>query len=75
MAAPVETLYTSVDGCQIAYQVHGTGPIDMLFVDGWIGSVELDWDDPAYARLLHRDGRFARVTIKSVESASTLPRA
>jgi class 3 adenylate cyclase len=58
---PVETIYTSVDGFAIAYQVHGTGSIDMLFIDGWIGSVELDWDDPAYARLLRRDGRFARV--------------
>ncbi len=30
-------------------------------VDGWIGSVELDWDDPAYGRMLGRYGRFARV--------------
>jgi Adenylate cyclase, family 3 (some proteins contain HAMP domain) len=58
---PVATQYTPVDGCQIAYQVHGSGPVDMLFIDGWIGCIELDWDDPAYARLLRRDGRFARV--------------
>ncbi|MDQ1468014.1 MAG: hypothetical protein QOH10_2429 [Actinomycetota bacterium] len=61
MTVPIETQYTSVDGFAIAYQVHGSGSIDMLFIDGWIGSVELDWDDPAYARLLRRDGRFARV--------------
>ena len=61
METPVATQYTPVDGCQIAYQVHGGGPVDMLFIDGWIGCIELDWDDPFYARLLRRDGRFARV--------------
>jgi class 3 adenylate cyclase len=58
---PVETLYTSVDGFQVAYQQHGSGSVDMLFIDGWIGCSELDWDDPAYARLLRRYGRFTRM--------------
>ena len=61
MVAGVETLYTKVDDCAIAYQVHGAGDVELLLIDGWIRCVELDWDDPGYARLLRADGRFSRV--------------
>jgi class 3 adenylate cyclase/pimeloyl-ACP methyl ester carboxylesterase len=58
---PVETRYADVDGRSVAYQVSGSGAVDLLHIDGWIRCVELDWDDPGYARLLRADGRFARV--------------
>ena len=61
VVAPVKTSYVMVDGCEIAYQVHGSGPVDLLFIDGWIRGAETDWDDPAYGRMLRRYGQFARV--------------
>jgi class 3 adenylate cyclase len=61
VAGLTETQYATVDGRSIAYQVHGSGDLELLVLDGWIRSVELDWDDPGYARLLQRDGTFARV--------------
>ncbi len=61
MPDEVTTEYTLVDGCQIAYQVHGSGSIDLLFLaPGLFGCCELEWDDP-YARVLQRFGRFSRV--------------
>lgn len=61
MAVTVETLYTTVDGFEIAYQVHGTGSVDLLMIDEWLRCCEADWDDPWKARMLERNGRFARV--------------
>ena len=61
MVQAPRTEYVEADGGAIAYQVHGSGSVDLLMVDGWIGTVELDWDDPAYGRMLGRYGRFARV--------------
>ena len=40
MSAPV-THYTKSGGVNIAYQVVGTGPLDLVFVPGWISHLEL----------------------------------
>lgn len=53
---PPETRYVNVDGTAVAYQVFGTGPIDVLLVDRWLHHSEADWDEPWYARSI---GRFA----------------
>jgi pimeloyl-ACP methyl ester carboxylesterase len=50
----------TADGLSIAYQVFGTGA-DLLFVPGYISNLELNWDLPAYAGLLHRLATFSRV--------------
>ena len=47
--APV-TRYTQSDGASIAYQVIGDGPLDMLFLPGWISQVEQMWELPALRR-------------------------
>lgn len=49
------------DGVSIAYQVFGDGPVDLVFVWGWISNVDLIWDEPRSARFLHRLGSFCRV--------------
>jgi pimeloyl-ACP methyl ester carboxylesterase len=41
--------------------MHGSGAVDLLFIDGWTRCAEVEWDDPAYARMLRRYGQFARV--------------
>jgi hypothetical protein len=40
-----ETRYAKSGDVHIAYQVIGDGPVDLVFVSGWITHVELGWDD------------------------------
>lgn len=56
-----ETRYVEVSGVNIAYQVFGDGPIDLLFLPSWISHLDLQWSDPTFARLLRNLGDFARV--------------
>lgn len=47
----------------LAYQVVGEGSSDLLFVPGFISNLELNWELPAYARLLTRLASFTRLII------------
>jgi pimeloyl-ACP methyl ester carboxylesterase len=59
-----ETRYAkTVDGVHIAYQVVGEGPVDLVYVSGWISNVDLNWTHPDYARFLRRLGSFSRLII------------
>ena len=58
-----ETHYADSDGVSIAYQVHGEGPLDLVFVPGFVSHVELFWDDPLTAGFLRRLASFARVVV------------
>jgi class 3 adenylate cyclase len=59
VAYPVH--YAQVDGLNIAYQVVGDGPIDLVMVDEWATPLEARWDVPAIAGRLNRLTSFARV--------------
>ncbi|HET7427224.1 MAG TPA: alpha/beta fold hydrolase [Gemmatimonadales bacterium] len=57
-----ETLYAQrEDGVNIAYQVLGSGPIDLVVVPGFMSHLDLQWTDPAYRRWLRRLGSSLRV--------------
>ena len=58
---PPQTRYATSDDLNIAYQVFGDGPRDLVYVPGWVSNVELMWDDPVLASILRRLGSFARV--------------
>ena len=59
-----ETRYAkTVDGVHIAYQVVGEGPIDLVYVSGWISNVDLNWSSSDYARFLRRLASFSRLII------------
>jgi class 3 adenylate cyclase len=60
--APV-TRYACNGDVNIAYQVHGDGPIDVLFVSAFISHVEHVWEEPGLARFLDRLAGFARLII------------
>ncbi|MGI9612454.1 MAG: alpha/beta fold hydrolase, partial [Acidimicrobiales bacterium] len=60
MSAP-RIHYTQVDGINLAYQVVGDGPIDLILVDEWATPLEARWDVPAIAGRLDRLTSFARV--------------
>ena len=41
-------------GSEVAYQVLGEGPIDLVFLFGWPSHLALMWENPAFADFLHR---------------------
>lgn len=60
MAAP-ETRYVKNGDVFVAYQVSGSGPVDLFYAGDWMGHLELDWEIPEQAAFLHRLGSFARL--------------
>lgn len=58
-AAPVR--YAQRDGLNIAYQVTGTGPVDVVLVAGFVSHLTLDWTERRHAHFLHRLGTFSRL--------------
>jgi pimeloyl-ACP methyl ester carboxylesterase/class 3 adenylate cyclase len=56
-----ETHYAKSGDVNIAYQVSGSGPRDLVLVPGFVSHLENDWDEPRSARLLERLGSFARL--------------
>jgi len=56
-----ETRYAKSGDVHIAYQVFGGGPIDLVFVPGFVSNIELYWDHPDLARWMLRLASFARV--------------
>jgi class 3 adenylate cyclase len=57
----VVTRYARNSDLQIAYQVVGGGPLDVLIVPRWFSNIELDWELPPSARFLTRLASFARL--------------
>src|SRR5690606_28274219 len=47
----------------IAYQVIGDGPIDIVFVMGWVSHLDWFWDEPSFARFLTRLASFSRLIL------------
>jgi pimeloyl-ACP methyl ester carboxylesterase/DNA-binding winged helix-turn-helix (wHTH) protein len=47
----------------IAYQVVGDGPIDLVFVMGWVSHLEYFWREPSFARFLTRLGSISRLIL------------
>ncbi len=58
---PPETRYARSGEVRIAYQVIGNGPIDLVFVPGFLSNLEVHWEDPGYSHLLQRLGAFTRL--------------
>jgi class 3 adenylate cyclase len=58
-----ETRYARSGDLQIAYQVIGDGPLDLVFVSGFVFHIELIWSDPALSRFFRRLASFARVVL------------
>ena len=57
------TRYARSGELNIAYQVVGEGPRDLLYVPGWVSNVELMWDDPGNKRFLERLASFSRLIV------------
>jgi pimeloyl-ACP methyl ester carboxylesterase len=58
-----QTRYAKSGDINIAYQVIGDGPIDLVWVPGWVSHVEFQWEDPDMARFLTRLASFSRLIL------------
>jgi pimeloyl-ACP methyl ester carboxylesterase len=58
-----KTRYARSGDVNIAYQILGGGPIDLVFVMGWVSHLECSWTEPTFARFLRRLSEFARVIL------------
>jgi hypothetical protein len=60
---PPTTRYAKSGDVHIAYQVAGEGPFDLVLVPGWVSHVENAWEEPSFARFLHRLTSFCRLIL------------
>src|ERR1700732_467785 len=58
-----ETKYAKSGDVHLAYQVLGQGPIDLIFIPGWVTHVELAWENPHQSRFLKRLASFSRLIL------------
>jgi class 3 adenylate cyclase len=57
-----ETRYTrSADGTNLAYQVSGDGPLDLMFLVGGPFPIDVLLEDPGFVRIRRRLGSFCRI--------------
>jgi class 3 adenylate cyclase len=57
------TRYARSGEASIAYQVVGDGPLDLLFLTGWLTQLEQLWEAPANRRFLERLTTFGRLIL------------
>jgi len=57
-----ETKYAQSGDLSIAYQTVGEGPLDILFIPGFVSNVELLWDRPMWAEMFARFSKMGRFT-------------
>lgn len=58
-----ETMYARSGEVNIAYQVIGDAPLDLVFVMGWVSHLEYFWREPNFARFLLRLASFSRLIL------------
>ncbi len=59
MTAPIG--YARSGDVNVAYQVTGDGPFDLVLVHGFFSHLEIDWEHPDVARFFERLGSFSRL--------------
>jgi pimeloyl-ACP methyl ester carboxylesterase len=62
-AGPAPVRYTQSGDVNLAYQVVGSGPIDLVFVMGWVSHLEYFWKEPGFARFLRQLASFSRLIL------------
>jgi len=47
----------------LAYQIVGSGPVDLIYLQGYLSNIELNWENVALARFLRELGSFSRLIV------------
>ena len=63
MNRPDTRYVKTADGVHIAYQVVGTGPTDLVFVPGFVVSIDHLWEWPQAAAFARRLASFSRLIV------------
>lgn len=58
-----ETRYARSGSVNIAYQVIGDGPFDLVYVPGWVTNLEYAWENPLVERYYQRLASFSRLIL------------
>jgi class 3 adenylate cyclase len=58
-----ETRYARSGDVNLAYQVIGDGPIDLVYVMGWVSNLEAFWQEPSVASFFYRLASFSRLIL------------
>lgn len=58
-----KTNYTKSGSFNIAYQVVGVGPIDIIYIPGWVSNIDMMWAEPRLAGFLTRLTLFSRLIL------------
>lgn len=58
-----KTEYARSGEINIAYQVLGNGPVDLIYVPGWVSHLEYGWEEPSLARFYWRLASFSRLIL------------
>src|ERR1700745_2211255 len=58
---PPETRYAKSGDLSIAYQVTGSGPLDLVFVPGFVSNLDDMWGHPGGAHWFTRLAQFSRL--------------
>jgi pimeloyl-ACP methyl ester carboxylesterase/DNA-binding CsgD family transcriptional regulator len=77
MAMPV-TRYARSGNVHIAWQALGDGPVDLIFVPGWVSHVEANWRFPEVASFLRTLARSCRLLVfdkRGTGLSDPMPRA
>lgn len=61
--SPPKVRYARSRDVNIAYQVLGDGPLDLVFVMGWVSHLDYFWSEPSFARFLRRLASFSRLIV------------
>ena len=51
------------DGQHVAYQVTGSGDLDIVFIPDWVTNLEVQREEPTVARFLDRLAQFGRLIL------------
>jgi pimeloyl-ACP methyl ester carboxylesterase/AraC-like DNA-binding protein len=57
------TKYAKNKSISIAYQVVGEGPVDILFVPGWVSNIDMMWIDAKLSEVLSQLSQFSRLIL------------
>ncbi|MFD2563147.1 alpha/beta fold hydrolase [Aquimarina rubra] len=58
-----KTAYAKSGDVNIAYQVFGSGPVDLVYIPGWVSNIDLMWSCPELVNFFEELGKFARVIL------------
>ncbi len=58
-----DVAYARSGKAAIAFEVLGDGPVDLVYLPGFINNLEAIWDNPLMARFLDRLASFSRLVI------------